>query len=155
MYDLAEKENIYIKEVSLPEGYLGLYRAEADIKLILISTCIDGEKTKRCVLAEELGHHFTSVGNVMKFCRQKYQYLGMKQEKRAWKWALDFLVPTDKLLECVNDKYTIPEIGDIFGVTIKFVAMKMYTVKREGENNGQAFTCNCFCINNIDLISRL
>ena len=50
---------------------------------IAIRQDIDTEKEKACVLAEELGHHYTSVGNIIDM-----EYTGnRKQERQARLWA--------------------------------------------------------------------
>ena len=45
-------------------------------------------KEKNCVLAEELGHHHTSFGNIL----NKKDVKNIKQEKRARNWGYEKLV---------------------------------------------------------------
>lgn len=50
---------------------------------IAIRDNIDTTTEKACVLAEELGHHYTSVGNIIDM-----EYIGnRKQERQARLWA--------------------------------------------------------------------
>jgi Zn-dependent peptidase ImmA (M78 family) len=55
----------------------------------------------RCVLAEELGHHFTTAGNRLPQVHMHYRdrLTINKAEYRAQSWAARYLVPLDKLLE--------------------------------------------------------
>lgn len=59
----------------------------------------------RTVLAEELGHHFTTVGD--QFPKTFFHYADRlmisKEEYKALKWAAEFLIPMDKLFEVVGD----------------------------------------------------
>ena len=50
---------------------------------IAIRQDIDTEKEKACVLAEELGHYYTSVGNILDMTSA----VNRKQERQARLWA--------------------------------------------------------------------
>lgn len=65
---------------------------------IIIRKDIDTNIEKMCVLAEELGHYYTSYGNILDQSKTK----NIKQEKRARNWAYDRLVPLDKLIDAYN-----------------------------------------------------
>lgn len=92
LMDIVEKEGIVYQEADLMEDYLkGLY---LDNKII-ISNKIFSIAEKRCVLAEELGHHFTSYGNIIDLGILTNQ----KQENIALKWAYEHLLPVHKLLD--------------------------------------------------------
>lgn len=55
----SEKQNLIVKEKNLP-GYKGrIYKNRIAIRKDMTTT------EKACVLAEELGHHETSVGNII------------------------------------------------------------------------------------------
>ena len=58
----------------------------------------------RTVLAEELGHHFTSArdGLPKTFFHYKDRLEVKREEYRALRWAANFLIPTDKLREAVK-----------------------------------------------------
>ena len=67
----------------------------------------DNEKT--CTLAEELGHHFTSSGDISNLKDIK----NVKQEKRARKWASTKLIPLETFIQafekCRLNKYEMAE----------------------------------------------
>ena len=58
----------------------------------------------RTVLAEELGHHFTSArdGLPKTFFHYRDRLEVKREEYRALKWAANFLIPADKLREAVG-----------------------------------------------------
>ena len=58
----------------------------------------------RTVLAEELGHHFTSThdGLPKTFFHYRDRLEVCREEYRALSWAARFLMPTDKLREAVR-----------------------------------------------------
>lgn len=65
-------------------GYKGLYKNGK----IVIDRRILTLKEKACILAEELGHHFTSSGNLL----DSEDIRNIKQEKRARNWGYERLV---------------------------------------------------------------
>lgn len=55
--------------------------------------CADSEKA--CILAEELGHHFTTVGNIT----DQKETENRKQERRARIWTYHKLLSLDDLID--------------------------------------------------------
>lgn len=77
---------------------------------------IESEKT--CVLAEELGHHYTTVGNIM----DQTDTANRKQERRARIWAYQKLLSFNDLIDsykhgCQNQF----EIAEHLNVTEEFL----------------------------------
>lgn len=68
---------------------------------------------KACILAEELGHHYTSCGEIV---NQK-SISNRKQELRARRWSYDRLVSLRKLIQAFNygctNKYELAECLDV------------------------------------------
>ena len=54
------EEEVQIKETNLSHGFKGLYY---DGHILIDSSLTETEKY--CILAEEIGHHFTSSGNII------------------------------------------------------------------------------------------
>ena len=82
----AENDRVRVYDFDLGgEGLDGLYM-DGNIALSdkLETTC-----QKACVLAEELGHHYTTVGDILDQSTIKNQ----KQERIARGWAYNKLVP--------------------------------------------------------------
>ena len=59
---------------------------------------------KACVLAEELGHFHTTVGNILDQSNLDNQ----KQEFRARIWAFEKILSIDKILEAASKGHTEP-----------------------------------------------
>lgn len=77
---------------------------------------IESEKT--CVLAEELGHHYTTIGNIM----DQTDVSNRKQERRARIWAYHKLLSLNDLIDsykcgCRNQF----EIAEHLNVTEEFL----------------------------------
>ncbi|WP_018934498.1 ImmA/IrrE family metallo-endopeptidase [Gracilibacillus lacisalsi] len=73
---------------------------------------------KYCVLAEEIGHHYKTVGNILDQTKPKNR----KQEKLARSWAYERIVPLHRIVEAhkeyIRNKY---ELADFLGVTESFL----------------------------------
>ena len=71
---LSDSENLVVKEKNIP-GYGGrIYKNR-----IAINRTLPTQIEKSCVLAEELGHHYTTVGNIL----DQTDINNRKQEYRA------------------------------------------------------------------------
>lgn len=95
---------------------------------IALSKKIDTSIEKSCILAEELGHHHTSLGNIIDM--QSVQ--NIKQERQSRVWAYDELIGLTGLIRaferCCQSRY---EVADFLGVTEEFLsdALNYYKVK--------------------------
>lgn len=79
----ADEEGLIVREKNLP-GYDGrIY-----LNRIAIRKDIQTQTQKACVLAEELGHHYTTVGNIL----DQSDTGSMKQERKARLWAYDKMI---------------------------------------------------------------
>ena len=73
---------------------------------------------KGCILAEELGHHYTSVGSII----DQSNLNNRRQERRAREWAYQRLVPLDTLIEALNSgARNFHELAEFIGVTEDFL----------------------------------
>lgn len=67
------------------------------------------ETEKKCILAEELGHHYTTVGNIM----DQTKVENRKQERRARIWAYNKMISLSDLVNSYKDgcrsRYEIAE----------------------------------------------
>lgn len=108
-------EQVY-NEVPVLEGYIrnrydkeGLYRdgkIYIDKNLPLIR--------KREILAEEYGHHKTSVGNILNLNSIE----NSKQETKARDYGVEILVTLDDLIDCaLSDLHSNYDCAEYLGVT--------------------------------------
>lgn len=95
---------------------------------IALSKKIDTSIEKSCILAEELGHHHTSLGNIIDM--QSVQ--NIKQERQSRVWAYDNRIGLTGLIRaferCCQSRY---EVADFLGVTEEFLceALNYYKVR--------------------------
>lgn len=71
-----------------------------------------------CVLAEEIGHHYTSTGSILNL----KEIVNVKQEKRARNWAYEKLIPLKSFIEASKEGLTNRyELAEFLGVTERFL----------------------------------
>lgn len=95
------KEGIILEHKTMTEAVNGVYYAAEGLHAIFINEAvIDRPRLYRSVLAEELGHHFTSSGvSAPLRCMSYRDRIDHDRcELMALRWAADFLIPTEGLL---------------------------------------------------------
>lgn len=133
LYNLAENEEVDVKEYDL-QHLKGLYTDN----LIVIRKGMTFSEV-RCVLAEELGHYYYTVGDIL----DQTEIQNIKQEKIARRWAYNKLVPIEEIHKAVKSGNTeIYELAECLEVTEEFLAeaLNEYFLKKEivvnyGEEN--------------------
>jgi bifunctional pyridoxal-dependent enzyme with beta-cystathionase and maltose regulon repressor activities len=109
----ADGENLCVREKNLMASD-GLIKNNR----IAIRKSIDTNAEKTCVLAEELGHHYTSVGDIIDQRIAENQ----KQELQARMYAYNKLIGLDGLISCYEyGCQNIHEMADYLEVTERFV----------------------------------
>ena len=129
----AYEQGVIVKEVCLRSNSDGLYKNK---KIAINKNKLSTISEKTCVLAEELGHYYTSYGNILDLSdirntRQEYQarlyayneLVGLYGLINAWKAncrsrheICDYLNVTetfsDAALECYKNKYGVYTVID-------------------------------------------
>lgn len=107
----AENNNLITKEKPLPVS-----KGRIKGNLILIRSSM-AEVEKKCILAEELGHHYTSTGNIL----DQRDVRNRKQEYRARLWAYNRLVGLHSIVnahkhgcENLHDTADFLEVTELF-----------------------------------------
>lgn len=90
----TEKHGVQVIEMKFKGKCKGLYGDN----VIALSKDIETLKEKRCILAEELGHHHTSSGNIL----DNSNLSNLKQEKRARNWGYEKLVGIIDIINAYN-----------------------------------------------------
>ena len=106
----AEDNNVKVYKFNLGDGEIeGLYMDG----YIALSDKLQTTKQKACVLAEELGHHYTTVGNIL----DQNDMANSKQERAARGWAYTKLVPLENIRQAYGhgyiESYDIAEYLDV------------------------------------------
>lgn len=105
---------------------LGLITKEKDLQAydgrikgnrVAIRKSIPTDRKKACILAEELGHYFTTSGDIL-----NDSPLAIKQEHRARLWAYDLLIGLSGLVNAKEAGCQSPyEIAEYLNVTETFL----------------------------------
>jgi hypothetical protein len=112
-----------IRELPLEYDLKGVY---CDGRIVIDTRM--GYAEKACVLAEEIGHHVTSAGNILDQTDIRHR----KQELIARAWAYRLLLPIKAIVEaCLVGVRCTYELAEEFGVTEPFVkaAIAYYQAK--------------------------
>ena len=115
----ADHEQLIVKEKPLVNNDGRIYKNRIAIRTDLT----DIEKS--CVLAEELGHYHTTVGNILDQSDDGNQ----KQEMRARLWAYDKKIGLHGIINAYEARRTnIDEMADFLDITPEFLrdAIKCY-----------------------------
>lgn len=110
LQDEACKEGIDIIEYEFDsERIKGLYCDD----VIALNSHIETSVEKACVLAEELGHHYTSSGDILDLS----VVTNRKQERTARLWAYNNLIGLRRLVEAFehgcHDRHEIASFLDV------------------------------------------
>lgn len=140
LLDLAKKEGVFIEYVDFSPTIQGLYYKTDGCPPVagINQNIVSNKRLFTCVLAEELGHHFTSVGDTS---TEYYSYANRlslnKTELVALKWATEYLLPLDEMISAIKKVgLKTDELSDFLGVThefllerFKFLAKKQHYIK--------------------------
>ena len=109
----ADNNNLITREKSLSAN-AGRIRGNR----IAIKKDLPTQKEKACVLAEELGHFYTSSGNILDMS----DISNRKQEARARLWAFNRQVGLRGLIDCYKNRcLTLHDMAEHLDVTEKFL----------------------------------
>lgn len=85
---------------------------------IAIRKDIETSNKKMCVLAEELGHYYTSTGNIL----DQSNLNNAKQERRARVWAFNRVLPVERIIAAASKGYTqVYEMAEYLEVDEEFL----------------------------------
>lgn len=138
LFELARNENIDIHWMELQEiGCLGLtIEKEGLPNMIFLDLSLKKNKHKLIkVLAEELGHHFTSYGNSINNIKMYKDKLDVARcENKATKWASFTLVTEEDIINLVNNNVTyVHDMAEILGIDVKTI-MKIFEYLSKKKN---------------------
>lgn len=116
----ADAEGLIVKEKPLVEN-----DGRIKGKRIAIRKDIPTGKEKACILAEELGHHYTTVGNIL----DQSSVSNRKQELQARMWAYNKMIGLIGIIRCYEHGcQSKHEMAEYLEVTEEFLleALKRY-----------------------------
>lgn len=110
----ADGGGIEVKEIAFISDIKGLYCDNH----IRINNKIETDIEKSCILAEELGHYYTSTGDILK----QNDVRNRKQELRARAWGYDKKIGLIGIVQAFeNHCQNRFEMAEFLGVTEEFL----------------------------------
>ncbi|MGG3278898.1 ImmA/IrrE family metallo-endopeptidase [Paenibacillus solani] len=110
----AESYGVDVFEMVFRGNLKGMYKDNS----IAIRIDLKDQAEKACILAEELGHFHTTVGNIL----DQRDIRKRKQELRARQWAYERIIPLSAIVQAyeakVKGRY---EIAEYLNVTEEFL----------------------------------
>lgn len=136
LYDLIEAENIILEETwdntcNLNGIYLKIPNSKPVIGIK--KSIINNTKKLRSALSEELGHHFTTNGDLIKKSQNYYEQLYKhKEETIAKTWGANFLITDDDFVQALNNCIiSVSEMAEYFEVTEEIVKLKINSIVKD------------------------
>lgn len=136
IYKIIEKENILYEETDLSKlNSKGLYMKLNGYKpmIFIDKRIINNTNIYISILAEELGHHFTTYGNLLSPSKcYMDKLIKDKKENIARKWAANYLISDEEfvqaLLSCITNYF---DMCEHFNVTYELLNYKIESILRD------------------------
>jgi len=124
--DVACKDGIDVTDRKLgSERIKGLY---CDGYIVLNTNALKTTTEKTCVLAEELGHHYTTTGNIL----DQQEVTNIKQELHARTWAYNECVGLIGIIKAFETGCkSLYEMADYLDVTEDFLKDALESYRRK------------------------
>lgn len=136
LFEIIDKENIIYEERNLERlGSKGIYIKLDGINpfIAIDSSIVNNKNTYISILAEELGHHFTTCGNLLAPSKSYIDNLIKdKKENIARKWAANYLISDEEfvqaLLSCITNYF---DMCEHFNVTYELLNSKIKAILKD------------------------
>ncbi len=131
LLDKLDAQNIALKYAHLPGGIKGLYINDGQTPKIVINRLIpdaeDEPYLHRCIIAEQLGHHFTSLGSPF-YCAANFPFWLLGEDKIATKaltWSALQLIPYKEIRKIKHQTNLIGDLAERFEVTKELLIFRL------------------------------
>ena len=132
MRELAQRSGVKVIHQDMQGNLAGAYIDQ----IIFLNNKLD-DTAKKCVLAEEIGHHFTAKGNVMELVTvDDYQ-----MELAGRRWGYEVLLPVSQIKAALRvGVREIDSIAELYKVTPEYVkeALEYYIFSGQLKKGGNA-----------------
>ncbi|WP_068779626.1 ImmA/IrrE family metallo-endopeptidase [Paenibacillus sp. GM2] len=117
--DLAKEVPIIFDDNAvLPTGLKGIFIESSVADMILLNKNIETNTERKCILSEELGHYYRTVGDITDQSKLENQ----QQELRARQWGYEKLVPLPSLVQAFHARIKGRfELAEYLRVTEEFL----------------------------------
>lgn len=126
---MAEEQGVLVEFWDFSPPVEGIYISEPGTPPVIgLSNSIRTRAHFRCILAEELGHHFTTVGSCLPASHFLYsdRLEISRAEHRALRWAARYLMPLDKLQRALwHGARETWALAELFCVTEEMVRFRL------------------------------
>lgn len=122
MISLFPKVEVDI-EHDMPKGLTGLYERNSDVPNG--NVVIDGRLNyyiQNGILAEELGHHATSFGDITHYKGKRFSLDAARQEIRARRYGIKLIMPLERLIDCYKKGFW----GDVYDICLHLEIDRTY-----------------------------
>ncbi len=126
--NLCHKEGIILEYATLESGILGFYfKDEGMPHIIALNKTILSDKMKHIeVLAEELGHYYTTCGNFTTPLLHYRDRIELNRcEIKAIRWACNYLISDEDVLRLYSQTDNFYEMSEILGVPYELLIQKI------------------------------
>jgi len=131
----AEGVSVSYQPLAPERGLLGMYIRDGHRAGIILDVSLRSQpRLERTVMAEEVGHHFTTgLATVFVIHFSYHAALGLSRaDELALRWAADYLMPTRDFADAIRRGYrTIEELADYFYVTPWMVRWKLIFIRQD------------------------
>lgn len=133
IFEIIERENIILEETNIQyEGAKGIYFNVPDIPptIGITKSIVNDRCMYISILSEELGHHFTTLGDLtVKSTTYSERLKKNKKEIKARSWAANFLISDDDFVQALYNCISTPcDMCDHFNVTYEILICKILSI---------------------------
>ena len=119
---------------------------------IAINTSVDNGAEKACVLAEELGHYYTTVGDITDLS----DFQNRKQERQARLWGYNKLIGLTGIIQAFRAGcHSRHETAEYLGVTEQFYRNVSTATRKNTENMRKIDNYIIFFIPNLAVMEEV
>lgn len=126
---ICTTSGIHLERTKLPNNLKAILYSDNDTEpVITIDPSVETYKEAACLLAEEIGHYFTSCGNLLTDSNLHKSIIN-KQEYIAKKWAFKYLLSLSDLINAHKAGCSsLYEVAEYLEITEEFLksAAKIY-----------------------------
>lgn len=134
---IIEKENIALEEWEFEPPIQAIYVADTALERPVIGLARHlrhrTQAERRCILAEELGHHYTTSGVCIVHFNLSFsaRLEVSRAEHQALKWAALHLVPRRDLLRALAAELNLYGLAEEFDVTPQMMEFRLKLLEQE------------------------
>ena len=118
----CEKSEINIENQALPKNINAVFYEDKETEpVITINKALKTQSGQACVLAEELGHYYTSCGDLLTDTSIDKIVIN-QQENRAKRWAVKKLISIKRIIKAFESGVSnMSEMADYLDITESFL----------------------------------